>query len=157
VASGEHDDVVDIVVATANVNTLLDAKRSKCALHKQAMGRVHLMKMSIPKAGIHIVGIQEGRIQTDQQRSGFLYEQYISGANQAGSYGSQLWALRSGPFEVTSFIPHSPRLVGIMEVPKRASRAFVCSVVTPRLRLIRSRTKIALGTCLPAECVTLAV
>ena len=103
-----------MVVATANVNTLLDARRVSDCLSLQTIGRVQLLEMSMCSAGIDLVGIQEGRIQHDQQKSGIEYDQYIAGANAAGSYGSQVWVKRNGPFQVSSFIPLGPRLVELV-------------------------------------------
>eukprot|EP00972_Heterocapsa_arctica_P110286 16236893-Heterocapsa_arctica.AAC.1 len=67
--------------------------------------------MAFDKADLDIVGVQEGRVQDDQQKSSIVYEQFIAGADSAGSYGSQVWIRRASPFKVQSFNAWSPRIV----------------------------------------------
>ena len=103
-----------ITLATANVNTLLDAKRASGNMHAQAMGRIQLLEMAMDSECIDIIGIQEGRMQVDQQRTGHLYDQYIASASKTGCYGSQVWVRRKCAFKVSTFVPHSSRIVEVV-------------------------------------------
>eukprot|EP00972_Heterocapsa_arctica_P058736 8659460-Heterocapsa_arctica.AAC.1 len=60
--------------------------------------------MAFDKANLDVVGVQEGRVQDDQQKSGIIYEQFVAGADSAGSYGSQVWIRRTSPCKVRSFV-----------------------------------------------------
>eukprot|EP00972_Heterocapsa_arctica_P109121 16069215-Heterocapsa_arctica.AAC.1 len=69
--------------------------------------------MAFDKANLDVIGVQEGRVQDDQQKSGIIYEQFTAGAASAGSYGSQVWIRRASPFKVRSFVAWTPRIIEV--------------------------------------------
>ena len=87
--SGSHH----FCVATANVRTLCDKGKSTA------------------RCGLGLVGIQEGRTQTNQIIEGAEFTMVVAGADQRGNYGTQLWVRRTLRAEVTGIPVSTPRLL----------------------------------------------
>ena len=89
-------------VATANVRTLCDKGKSTVVTGSVALsGRAALLEIEMARCGLDLVGIQEGRTQTDQIIEGANYTMVVAGADPRGNYGSQLWVRRSLRSKVT--------------------------------------------------------
>ena len=66
-----NDEAKDICFATASVCTL-HANKTR-AMGTELSGRTQLLEMAFDRAGADIVGIREGRVLGDQQKSGLVY------------------------------------------------------------------------------------
>ena len=78
-------------VATANVRTLCDKGKNTADTGSGALsGRAALLEIEMAKCGLDLVGIQEGRTQTDQVIEGVEYTMVVAGADTRGNYGTQL-------------------------------------------------------------------
>eukprot|EP00973_Karenia_brevis_P010616 1438402-Karenia_brevis.AAC.1 len=97
-------------VATANVNSLKPGRASIRDVSALA-GRAQLLEFQFDRAHLDCIGVQEGRIPTDQRLSGSVYEMLISGCDAAGCYGSQIWLRRSPDMIIQSWVAHNPRLI----------------------------------------------
>ena len=99
-------------VATANVRTLCDKGRSATVIDSGALsGRAALLEIEMARCGLDLVGIQEGRTQTDQVIEGAEYTMVVAGADPRGNYGTQLWVQRSLRAKVTGVPVSTPRLL----------------------------------------------
>ena len=99
-------------VATANVRTLCDREKSTAVTGSGALpGRAALLEIEMARCGLDLVGIQEGRTQTDQIIEGAEYTMVVAGADPRGNYGTQLWVRRSLRAKVTGVPVSTPRLL----------------------------------------------
>ena len=77
-------------VATANVRTLCDKGKSTAVTGSGASsGRAALLEIEMARCGLDLVGIQEGRTQTNQIIEGAEYTMVVAGADPKGNYGTQ--------------------------------------------------------------------
>ena len=85
---------MQLCVATANVRTLLP-HQDKCSYANVTgvlmLSKVQILEQQFYDAGIHVIGVQEGRAPVSQERVGHSYRMLIAAADQSGSYGVQLW------------------------------------------------------------------
>ena len=99
-------------VATANARTLCDKGKSTAVTGSGALsGRAALLEIEMARCGLDLVGIQEGRTQTDQILEGAEYTMVVAGADPSGNYGTQLWVRRSFRAKVTGVPVSTPRLL----------------------------------------------
>ena len=117
----------EFAVVTANVNTLCPKEysacrqpdllskgrkaRATCRLGITTSGRSELLEKEFNEQNVAIVGIQEGRVQTDQVIDGKHYVMYVAGASKCGSHGCQIWVHRGLLAKALSVEVVSPRLV----------------------------------------------
>ena len=100
--------------ATANVRTLRSSKFDKDVMTTTGVavpGRAQLLEMQFRERGVHVVCIQEGRIQSDQMRHGVHYNMLIAGATASGQHGSQIWISNGLCYSTLLSKVVSPRLV----------------------------------------------
>ena len=98
-------------VAT-NLWTLCDKGKSTAVTGSGALsGRAALLEIEMARCVLDLVGIQEGRTQTNQSIEGAEYTMVVAGADPRGNYGTQLWVRRSLRAKVTGIPVSTPRLL----------------------------------------------
>lgn len=119
-----------IIVATGNVCTLGDGKNRipTGIITSDLVGRTRIFEQQFDDCGIDIVGIQEGRTPENQIVLGAKYTRYISGANAAGSYGTQCWVRHSLKHSLLYIRPHCPRLLELTINIEGANAPLTCIV-----------------------------
>lgn len=86
-------------VMTANVATLAQ------------LGRISILEQTFTEAGVHMVGIQESRLQGNTETTGDHFMMYGSGATAEGCYGIQLWLSKQIRTTRVDIEPVSPRVL----------------------------------------------
>ena len=102
-------------VATANVNTLSPSESRGGPFSESLLGsaRAAFLERAFSEHCLDIVGVQEGRTQVSQVKSGSEYRMFISGATPQGWYGSQVWVRHElNARALSSSAPH-PRIMSV--------------------------------------------
>ena len=108
--AGDAPAAAHLRCATANVTTLRPGE------HQQGIGlaaRLQSLEMQFNEADLHLVGIQEGRFKESQRYDGVSYQIFAVAADDAGSFGVQLWLHRCLRPDVRAVLPHSTRLIEV--------------------------------------------
>ena len=108
--AGDAPAAAHLRCATANVTTLRPGE------HQQGIGlaaRLQSLEMQFNEADLHLVGIQEGRFKESQRYDGVSYQIFAVAADDAGSFGVQLWLHRCLRPDVRAVLPHSTRLLEV--------------------------------------------
>ena len=88
------------------------------------LSKVTLLDGMFSKAGIGVVGVQEGRSHFAGKRTGDNYDMYISAATKQGQYGSQVWISRKLGFRLQSDRAAHPRLMSVVGILKSDIRRY---------------------------------
>ena len=105
-------------VATANVKTLMPAQETKSygkISGAMLFHRMQLLEQQFAANNLQIVGVQEGRARSTQERSGSDFRMLTSAADEHGDFGVQLWVAHA--LHVVTWSAISPRLLyGVTEL-----------------------------------------
>jgi hypothetical protein len=74
-------------------------------------GKQARLDQAFADAGLHIVGVQEARIQQNVDCSRANYRIIGSSATEQGAHGTQLWLAHSSKPVIIAVVPHCPRLL----------------------------------------------
>eukprot|EP00959_Pyramimonas_sp_CCMP1952_P130939 2737888-Pyramimonas_sp.AAC.1 len=75
------------------------------------MSKVALLEAQFSHAGIHVIGIQEGRSRSEQVRAGTYYTMNCAAAGTKGCYGTQLWVSYDVEFRLEAWAAPRSRIV----------------------------------------------
>ena len=88
-------------------------------------GIYELLEEQFPHAGIEVIGIQEGRSKTTQQKDGHSYVMLTAAAYDDGASGVQIWVMRGIQVRIWNVL--TPRIMFAIISKKGVDMGFICA------------------------------